>query len=194
MISHLKPHAEFDRIVHRMESLVQRCDRLQRVVFRSTEPAYATGKDLLTGEGSRRFGGRWNGPQSFATVYAAFSDHTAIEEAKAHFVHYGFDPADALPRTLVAIDIKLQSILDLSDGAIRKSLGLTLKAMRDDPWREENVAGRESLTQALGRAVFKLALEGLVVPSCDGERNVVWFPQHLGSESVVKIRNLQKLR
>jgi len=52
--------------------LFVRASLLRGVVYRWSEPTYATKEDLLTGEGSRRFGGRWN-PRSFATVYAAFT-------------------------------------------------------------------------------------------------------------------------
>ncbi len=69
------------------------------VVYRAAEPTYATHRDLLNGVGSRKYGGRWNPPATMSAVYASRSDHSAIEEAKAHFRYYGFDPNDALPRT-----------------------------------------------------------------------------------------------
>lgn len=40
--------------------------------FRSTTPKYATETDLLTGEGSKRYGGRWN-PPGIAVIYASLS-------------------------------------------------------------------------------------------------------------------------
>jgi len=162
------------------------------VVYRCSEPTYATKDDLLTGEGSRRFGGRWN-PPSFATVYAAFTDATALAEAKANHLYYGLDPADALPRTIVAVDVKLAKVLDLTDDTVRKSLGVSATRMRGDDWRKLNRKHDESLTQAIGRAVYTVGMEGLVVPACDGGKNLVCFPENLKDASSVTIRNVDKL-
>lgn len=190
-ISH---HPDFDQLLGGVAAVVDRASALLEVVFRCTEPTYATKDDMLTGEGSRRHGGRWNPPSSFATVYAAFSDTTALAEARANQVYYGLDPANALPRTIVAVDVRLGKVLDLTDGAVRKSLGVSATRLRNDDWREENRRGDESLTQAIGRAAYQTSLEGLIVPACDGKRNLVWFPGNLGRTSKATIRNVGKLR
>jgi RES domain-containing protein len=99
-------HPDFDQLLRRIATLAAHFGALRAVVFRCSEPTYATKDDLLTGQGSRKHGGRWNPPSSFATVYAAFTDTTALAEAKANHIYYGLDPADVLPRTIVAVDIK----------------------------------------------------------------------------------------
>ena len=38
------------------------------------------------------------------------------------------------PGTLVAVDVKLDKILDLTDGAIRKSIGVSATRMQGDDW------------------------------------------------------------
>jgi RES domain-containing protein len=189
----VKPHPDYDKLLERVKTLASNAGALARVVIRATEPGYATTKDLLTGEGSRIHGGRWNGPASFATVYAAYKPATAIAESEAHFKYYGLDVADALPRTLVAIDVKLHRMLDLTDGATRNSLKVSEKRMTDDDWRKFNRGGEESLTQAIGRAAYEVGLEGLLVRACDGETNAVWFPGNLESASKTAIRNAKKL-
>jgi hypothetical protein len=130
---------------------------------------------------------------SFATVYAAFSDVTALAESKANHVYYGFDATDVLPRTIVAVDVRLARVLDLTDGAVRRSLSISDTRMRDDDWRKLNRNSAESLTQAIGRAAYECGLEGLIVPACDRGRNVAWFPGNLGSTSKATIRNANKL-
>jgi RES domain-containing protein len=115
----MSDHPDFDQHLRRMTAIVARAGRLSDVVFRCAEPTYATEGDLLTGDGSRKNGGRWNPPSSFATVYTAFSDATALAEAKANHLYYGLDPADALPRVIVAVNVKLAKVLDLTDGIIR---------------------------------------------------------------------------
>lgn len=189
----ISDHPDFDQLLRRIAALSAHAGSLREVVFRCSEPTYATKDDLLSGEGSRKHGGRWNPPSSFATVYAAFSDATALAESKAHFLYYGLDPADALPRTIVTVDVKLAKILDLTDGTVRKALGVSATRMRGDDWRKLNRRGAESLTQAIGRAVYESGLEGLTVPACDGGKNVVWFPGNLRGSSKTTIRNVGKL-
>ncbi len=149
---------------------------------------------MLTGEGSRTYGGRWNRPRSFATVYASAEDSTALAEAKSTFVYYGLDPSDALPRVLIAIDLNFCKILDLHNPQVHKRLGVSTTRMRADDWRRANAKGTESLTQAIGRAAYLIGAEGLIVPACDGKKNVVWFPGNLATASNVTIRNENKLR
>src|SRR5437867_3016068 len=113
----LRLHPDSDQLSARLQKMIAAARRWHDVVFRFVEPIYATERDLLTGEGSRIHGGRWNPKNSFATVYAALEDSTALAESKAAFAYYGWDQADALPRTLVAIDVQLHRVLDLTDGA-----------------------------------------------------------------------------
>jgi RES domain-containing protein len=193
MARDVSDHPDFDQHLRRMTAIVARASPLLDVVFRCAEPTYATEGDLLTGEGSRKNGGRWNPPSSFATVYTAFSDTTALAEAKANHLYYGLDPADALPRVIVAVNLKLAKVLDLTNGMIRKSLAVSATKMRDDDWRALNRRGVESLTQAIGRAAYQSSLEGLIVPACDGGMNLVWFPGNLRGASKATIRNASKL-
>ncbi len=140
-------HPDFDQLRRRITTLAVHAHSLREVVFRCSEPMYATEGDLLTGEGSRKHGGRWNPPRSFATVYAALSDVTALAEAKANHVYYGLDPADVLPRMIIAVDVNLAKILDLTDGTIRKNLGVSATRMRNDDWRKLNRRAAESLNE-----------------------------------------------
>ena len=173
MTHDINHHTDFDQLLRQIEAVTIRADSLRSVVFRSSEPTYATKLDLLSGRGSRENGGRWNPPLSFATVYASFSDVTALAEAKANHRYFGLDPADALPRTIVSIDVRLSRALDLTEGVVRKSLGVSATRMRTDDWRAANRRRRESLTQAIGRAAYDSGLEGLVVPACDNGKNLV---------------------
>lgn len=186
-------HADFDSLLGRVAMIRARAASLRTVVFRCTEPTYATADDLLTGEGSRGHGGRWNPLSSFATVYASFSDTTALAESKANHLYYRLDPVDALPRVLVAVDVRLAKVVDLTDGVARKALGVSASRMRNDDWRALNRRGAESLTQAIGRAAYESGLEALIVPACDGGKNLAWFPGNLRGASKATIRNVNKL-
>jgi RES domain-containing protein len=81
------PETEFEQLRRRLAALLTSVESYYGVVFRSSEPTYATKDNLLTGQGSRKYGGRWNPPASFATVYAAISDATALAESKAHHLY-----------------------------------------------------------------------------------------------------------
>ena len=66
----------------RLAKLATESKPFDSVVYRSSTPQYAKETDLLTGEGSRRFGGRWN-PIGTAVVYAALTPETAMAESLA---------------------------------------------------------------------------------------------------------------
>jgi RES domain-containing protein len=165
------------------------------VLYRACDPIYANTRDLLTGEGSRTQGGRWNAPAAAATVYLAQSVEGAIAESLGLPSHYGFDPAKRLPLTLVAVDAMLEVVIDLTDADLRKSLGVTLAAMIGCDWRSENATGQESLPQAMGRAAFELGAHGIIVPSAIKRtfKNLNVFPANLSGKSHLRIRASEKL-
>jgi RES domain-containing protein len=190
----ISDHPDFDHLQRRVAIAMARSISIRTVAFRSSEPTYATETDLLTGKGGRDNGGRWNPPSSFATVYTSLTDTTALAEAKANYLYYGLDPADALPRTIVAIDVKLAKVLDFTDGNLRRIMGISAARMRKDDWRALNRRSAESLTQAVGRAAYETGAEALIVPACDAKKNLVWFPGNLLTASKAKVRNLDNLR
>lgn len=128
-------------------------------------------------------------------IYGSLTPETAMAETLAHNRYYGIPLQDAMPRTFVAVAVKLQSVLDLRDGAVRQRLQVSLNRILTVDWRKEVHAGREPITQAIGRAASEVSLEGLIVPSAadpDGH-NLLIFPANLqpGSEfTVLKAENL----
>jgi len=164
-------------------------------LYRACDPTYANTRDLLTGEGSRKRGGRWNAPGGPATVYLAQSVDGAIAESLGLPSHYGFDPAKRLPLTLVAVDTELQVVIDFTDPVVRNTLSVTLAAMNGCDWRNENAAGREAITQALGRAAFDVGAQGIIVPSPVKRsiKNLNAFPANLGGAGRLRICGAEKL-
>ena len=164
------------------------------IVYRSSTPKYATEADLLTGEGSRRWGGRWN-PIGIAVVYASLSPETAMAETFAHNRYYGVPIEDAMPRTFVAIEVKLKKVLDLRDGKIRQRLQISETQMLTVDWRNEVKSGLEPITQRLGQAAHATGWEGLIVPSATDAQghNLLIFPDRLDATSVVRLLNADKL-
>ena len=168
--------------------LASQAKRLSGTVYRSVAPRYANTADLAAGQGSRRLGGRWN-PPGVPAVYGSFTPQTAMEETLAHFRYYGLPVHAAMPRTFVALEIDLASVLDLTEGAVRRSLGVSEKRLLECDWRAEAQAGKTPLTQNVGLGVCLAGFEGMVVRSAvdPSGQNLVLFVENLkpGSTLVV---------
>jgi len=188
----MRTHPEFLRIARAIARLPRR--PWSGVAYRSVSPAWAGDRDLLSGEGVRRYGGRWNAAGGFAAVYASLTPETAVGEALAHVRHYGIPEADAMPRIVVALDAAVAALLDLTDGSVRRSLRVSRRRLRTDPWRSAAEGGREALTQAIGRAAFEAGLEALLVPSAADRRgaNLVVFPARLRPGSRLAVRTARE--
>jgi RES domain-containing protein len=162
-------------------------------VYRSTTPKFASESDLLTGEGSRRNGGRWN-PIGIAVVYASLSPEVAMAETLAHYRYYGIPIEDSMPRTFVAIKTTLK-VIDFRVGTIRQRIRVSLTRLLDIDWRKELREGREPLTHTIGRAAFEIGLEGIIVPSAADSNgtNLLIFPDNLRSVSQIQLLNPDQL-
>ena len=167
----------------------------EQTVYRSSTPKYATETDLITGEGSKRQGGRWN-PLGIAVVYASLAPETALAETLAHHRYYSLPIEDAMPRTFVALQVKTRCILDLTDAQVRQRLRLSLDAIKTLDWRHQMRLGRNPITQKIGQAAFEAELEGLIVPSAADTRgkNILIFPTNLQPGSKVSVLNADRLR
>lgn len=80
---------------------------------------------------------------------------------------------------------------------MRRSLGLSITRLFAVDWRAEQDAGREALTQAVGRGAFEAGLQGLLVPSHAHRKakgvNVVVFPGHLDARCRLAVLNSKDL-
>ncbi len=148
---------------------------LTGTLFRFQTVEFPGPKDVLSGKGASSRGGRWN-PPGLATLYGSTTDTTALEECKANDRYYGVETRG--PRLLVAIEARLTRMLDLTDAHRRRALGLTLEELAVEDWRKLQDAGKESFTQAFGRAVAEVGGSGLLARSAVVRRgvNMVIFP------------------
>lgn len=162
--------------------------------YRSSTPLYATEDDLLTGEGSRQNGVRWN-PPGIAVVYASLTPEVAMAETLAHNRYYGIAIEEAMPRTFAAIEATLQIVLALRDGGIRQRLQASEERILSVDWRKEVRAGREPITQMIGRATHESDWEGLVVPSAAASsgHNLLIFPDKLRPGSNIAVLHADRL-
>ncbi len=190
----MKKHPQADALARGMKRAAKHSAPFAAETFRATSVEYSNRDDLLTGLGAKMNGGRWNPPGSFAAVYVSTSAEGAVSEYLAHQRHFGFRDSDALPCTLVGLEVQLQTVLDLTDGEVRTALGVSERRMLDDAWRKAKK--HESLTQAIGRLAFEAEFEAILVPSsaAPGVRNLVVFPGNVAPpDGYVKIINRGKL-
>jgi RES domain-containing protein len=163
-------------------------------LFRFQTVDFPAPKDVLSGEGARVRGGRWNSP-GIATLYGSTTDNTALEECKAHDRYYGVPTKS--PRLLVAIEAQLTRMLDLTALATRRAMAVTLAELGSEDWRKLQAAGKESFTQAIGRAVAAAGGSGLLSRSAavDQGVNVAVFPGVCAADhlEVVEGAKLEKL-
>ena len=159
-------------------------------MIRSVTPEYASAKDFITGAGAQMNGARWNAIGTFRAVYGSMTSTLAMQESLAKFHRFGIPEAKAMPRLFRAISVRLSCVLDLTEGSVRQALRVSRKRMVDDAWWKAQGEGKESLTQAIGRAAYEAGLEGIVVPSAadkDG-KNIVVFPDNLRGGSKLEVQ------
>ena len=118
----------------------------------------------LSGEGARRFGGRYNPPQSFPVIYLC----TTAECASAELVRQarGQDLAleDLLPREFWRIKGELSRVLDLLDHSTLNMIGIG----REDLTRDD-----VALTRQIGEAAYEHQFQAILAPSATGVDQVL---------------------
>ncbi len=113
-------HPDTDRFARGLSRCLPLAIGWQGNVCRSSSLRYANAKDLVTGEGARKNGGRFNPKGSFPVLYNAVEPETAVAEALADRRRRGLPDADGLPMLLVALRVNLREILDLTDSRVRR--------------------------------------------------------------------------
>jgi len=187
----LVTHPEFDEFLQRARRVAQGAGGLSGTYYRTTGPKYISPKDIVSGLGAMKGGGRWSPIGVFPAVYASTTPETATAEAFARGRFFGVPDYEALPVVMVALDIHLAKSLNLSARDVRRTLQVSRADLVDVNWRAEQDAGHEALTQAIARAAFAVGFEGLIVPSTAAREgiNIVVFPTRLGAASRLEVRN-----
>ena len=160
--------------------------------FRSVVPRYANARDLISGVGAFRGGGRWN-PPGIHAVYASLEPGLSVNEAmRVVFSDRGFSVGDIRPRVVAGLRCRLNAVIDLStDSVVPPWLGLG--ELLSDDWNKANTNGRESCSQAFGRAVSEMS-EALLVPSARRVGvNLIIYPKSLRPNSLVEIEGQEEL-
>ncbi len=157
-------------------------------VYRCVALKWARPQYLISGEGTRSFGGRWMRAGLTRAVYAASTEAIALKESRKVIRHFGIQQPLAAPRVIVEMWADLGPLADLANiDAILPWPSLDELLVED--WERINSGGFETLSQAFGRALWALRFAGLIVPSARDRRgrNLIWFPENLRSADGIRI-------
>ena len=144
------------------EGLVQRIDARGTVAWSGTCFRYTTAhRDPLSGEGARRFGGRWNPSSLFSAIYLADSAQACMVE-----VDRAAQAASTTAEKMLEASYRLHTVtaedlevLDLTTTEAREAVGLDDDDIHGDDW---------SACQAVGHAAWFLHVQGVLVPAAGG--------------------------
>ncbi len=159
----VRPNPRYAEFISRIRKMSPTPAPWTGVTFRSVELEHASPEQILSGEGSLKFGGRWNAPGSFAAIYSSTRPGTAIEEAFLLAADYMLAPEDLKPRVTCGIEWNLSQVIDLT----RANLPSWMKVA---DWMKENFSrindrGVDTLCQAFGRAARNSGAAALLCPS-----------------------------
>jgi RES domain-containing protein len=126
----------------------------QGLLYRALNPIYA--REPLSGEGARRFGGRFN-PRGMPALYTSQSIMTAIREAN--------QVGTLQPTTLVAYEADISPIFDATDPAALEREGLAPETLADPAWRLAMAADGKAPMQLLAAKLKREGYAGLQVRS-----------------------------
>ena len=132
--------------------------------------------DPRSGEGARRFGGRFNPPQSFPVIYLCTTQDCCAAELRAAAARQGLDANVLLPRELWAFELELEAVLDLTDDATLRALDLTTHDL---------VRPDHELTQQIGEAAHERRFQAIRSHSAtDVDDVVALFIENLGQSTM----------
>ncbi|MBI3782179.1 MAG: RES family NAD+ phosphorylase [Deltaproteobacteria bacterium] len=159
----------------------------------------------LSAAGSQRYGGRFNPPGRFETLYTALAADTALAEREGILLTGpGIKAAPAI-RTgvLLRIACKLESVLDLTSNKNRAAIGITLTEILT-PWIPWNTplrsrAEREQVaaiapSQQMGLAAYESGrFEAILAPSAKDPAGqcLAIFPDRLHQKSHLAVDDPQ---
>ncbi len=153
-----KQHPETDTLRRGIDRCLAHVTAFSGTMCRAVATKYANSSDLLTGDGAKIHGGRWNPPGLFCAVYGTLDPHAALAETVGTYGSYAIPYEQRLPLVLVAIDVKLQRVLDLTDGKTRQHLGVSEERMLE-AYRQGQDLHEKTASLILGKSIVDVTDE-----------------------------------
>lgn len=144
------------------DELVERVDSLGTQQWSGSCFRYTSAmRDPLSGEGARRFGGRWNKRGLFSAIYLSDSEKACMVELERAAAVASTTPQNKLraPHKLHNITANDLSVLDLRTSAAQLTVGLEPADLTSDDW---------TACQEVGHAAWFLHAQAILVPSAGG--------------------------
>ena len=125
--------------------------RYQGLAYRAHEPKWAW--DALSGEGARRYGGRFN-RKGVPALYLSLTPLTAIEEVQP--------PGRPMqPLVLCAYDIDVEPVFDATDKQECRDSGIEQLELSCPHWEMEMLSGLIPSSQLLADRLFSAGFAGM---------------------------------
>ncbi len=129
--------------------------RFQGLAFRAHNPQWAL--DPLSGEGARKYGGRFN-RKGVNALYLSLSPLTAIKEVQP--------PKRPLqPIVLCAYEVDVVPVLDCADERKRSEMGITEQDLTCPNWELEMYSGLIPASQTMADRLLAAGFAGMRVQS-----------------------------
>lgn len=140
---------------------------LDSIGYRNQAPGF----DPRSGEGARRFGGRYNPAHSYPVIYLCLTKRCVVAELTAQATRQSIQVADLLHRELWSVATSLERVLDLTDASVLAALALeSIELVRPD----------HTFTQQVGEAAHERGVQAIKSPSATGVDDVLAaFPENL---------------
>lgn len=145
---------------------------LDPVGYRHQTPGF----DPRSGEGARRFGGRFNPRRSFPVIYLCLTRACVVAELTRQAERQSVQIEDLLPREVWSLTTQLSGVLDLTDIATLSAAGLVTADL---------VRPEHAFTQQVGEVAHERGVHAIKSPSVTGVAEILAiFPENLGTAVV----------
>ena len=159
------PTLSLEHLEERIHKAVDLAIGFEGACFRAVSQRFASQRDIISSEGSKKYGGRFNFKGTFEVLYLSCDAHTCIEEVTRATEAAKFNVAESLPRTIVGIKLKLSRILDLTNSKVRRAIGIRKSVLIEKDWEQTQGVNVEAITQSIGRFAKEAGFEAILVPS-----------------------------
>jgi RES domain-containing protein len=168
------------------EDLVEAIDAIGKTPWSGQTFRYTSARrEPLSGEGARRFGGRYNPRDLFPAVYLAQPVQACMRELEraADNQHLSVERLLSVPQVLHTIELSEVEVLDLTRPATQSLLGLEVA----------DFAGDHAPCQEVGHAAWFLEFHGVLAPSAVGDGVTVALFDHSTPPSQIAVRSTEPL-
>lgn len=133
---------------------------------------------ILSTEGNRYYPGRYHIAGETGILYTSLEREVAVRELGRHASRSNLQGQLAAGK----IKVKLQKVLNLTQGVVLAKLGLSKEALVGSDW---------SLTHAISHQARRAGFQGLLAPSATGSGvNLVVFENNLGEGCLIEVEEI----